>query len=268
MAVSELLMEEPHPNLASVRNLLTLHGNPAVVMDAYDSDLETVVEKLSREQMNSVIAQVVQGIVYLHRHGAVHHDINPSNILISIRHDVGKTIEEEEVVHDDSFRVQAAVYNFQSVAIPSARYLLQEHMEGLSWGPFARPNLHETTDSGRTDRWLAGWAPKKTTRRFLRRDFGTANPWTIDCSSVAMMFLLNNMEIYEVYKASSVSDYRDHPEFSVFFNVVNLFQSHAKTAEDAIAELEATARTLSFEATAVDSDGGVGWDDSDSTQSS
>jgi serine/threonine protein kinase len=236
-------------------------------MDAYDSDLETVMDELSRQQMNCVIAQVVQGIVYLHRHGAVHHDINPSSILINIRQDVGET-REEAVADDDSFRVEAAIYDFQSVAIPSARYLLQEHMEALSWGPFARPNLHETTDSGRIDRWLSGWAPKKTTRRFLRRDFGTANPWTIDCSSVAMMFLLNNMEIYEAYKASSVSDYRDHPEFSVFFNVVNLFQSHAKNAEDAIEELEATARTLSFDATAVNSDGGVGWDDSDFTQSS
>eukprot|EP00533_Pseudo-nitzschia_delicatissima_P000770 CAMPEP_0116077880 /NCGR_PEP_ID=MMETSP0327-20121206/301_1 /TAXON_ID=44447 /ORGANISM="Pseudo-nitzschia delicatissima, Strain B596" /LENGTH=556 /DNA_ID=CAMNT_0003568381 /DNA_START=956 /DNA_END=2627 /DNA_ORIENTATION=- len=247
MAVTELLTNsKPHPHLIRVLKTLILHGNPAVVVDAYDSDLETAREKLSRKQMNSVIAQVVKGIIYLHQHGVVHHDIKPSNILVN--YNVEKNdLETEGVNGSCEGIVEAVIYDFRSVSIPSARHQKQENNEQFSWGPFSHPPSRETPKRNLQcdDRWIPGWAPMKTSIRFLRRDFRTANPWTIDCSSVAMMFLMNNIEIYRAYQESSVSDYRDHPQFSVFFNVVNLFQSHARSAQGAIQELEATFRTLS-----------------------
>ena len=235
MIVAELLISNPHPNLIRVWKRLTLCGNPALVIDPYDSDLQSAKEKLSRQQINCIIEQVVRGIIYLHNHGLVHHEIKPSNILI--KYNSEETPEtREDIDGSDQKIVKAVIHDFQSISIPSARY---QNGKQLRWVD-SSANRQSTNN-----RWLSGWAPMKKCRRFLRPDFDTANPWTIDCSSVAIMFLLNNIEMYQAYKQSSVSDYRDHPEFSLFFNVVNLFQSHARSATDVVAELEATIRTLS-----------------------
>jgi len=246
MTVAELLMNNPHPHLVHVRKKLTIHGNPAVVIDSYDSDLETARENLSRQQMNCVISQVVKGIIYLHQHGFVHHDIKPSNILINFKI---QTNGDETVNADLSSdgMVEAVIYDFQSVSIPCGRYQTPGNDQQFHWKLISKPQSHEELRHHLydDDRWLSGWAPIKTAFRFLRRDFRTVNPWAIDCSSVAMMFLLNNIEIYETYQKSSIADYRDHPEFSVFFNAVKLFQSQAQTAHDAIDELKATLRTFS-----------------------
>ncbi len=235
MTVAELLISNPQPHLVRIWKKLTVYGNPALVIDVYDSDLESAMEKLSRQQINIITGQVISGIIFLHNHGLVHHEIKPSNILIKYNNEEAPEIRDDI---DGPHRqiVEAVIHDFQSVSIPSARY---QNDKQLGWGDFS------VDRQSTNNRWLSGWAPMKKCCRFLRPDFDTANPWTIDCSSVAIMFLLNNIEMYQTYKQSSVSDYRDHPEFSMFFNVVNLFQSHARCATDAVAELEATIRTLS-----------------------
>jgi eukaryotic-like serine/threonine-protein kinase len=75
-----------HPNIVSVFDLLTVEGQPYLVMEYVPG--ESLAELISRagplpvEQARSVIRQVADALRAAHELGIVHRDVKPANILI------------------------------------------------------------------------------------------------------------------------------------------------------------------------------------------
>jgi serine/threonine protein kinase len=172
MALADLILKEPHPNLVSIIKKTTFAGNPALVLKAYDGDFSSLKGRMTLQQKRAALSQVAQGLIYLHKHGVVHHDIKPVNILVNII---------------DSENVEAVICDFESISIPGARYQPEHHWSELSWGPFAQ---QDGTKLSQDDRWLCKkWSPTKYTQAFITKNHEEANPWRLDLSSVGIILV-------------------------------------------------------------------------------
>lgn len=172
MAVADLLMKEPHPNIVSILKMTEFAGNPALVMEEYDGDFEHFSENMTLPQKRQALGQVAEGALYLLKHGMVHHDIKPANILIKFS--------------EGDSSVKAAICDFESISIPGFKFQAEHHSTDLTWGPFP---LCKPDFQNRENRWLDHWAPTKWTEKFLIENHEEVNPWTIDLFAVGAILM-------------------------------------------------------------------------------
>ncbi|MEV5703991.1 serine/threonine-protein kinase [Actinoallomurus sp. NPDC052274] len=75
-----------HPNIVSVRDLITVDGIPWLVMDLIEgrSLKETVFRDgpLTDERTAALAEQLLTALRFVHDHGVLHRDLKPGNILI------------------------------------------------------------------------------------------------------------------------------------------------------------------------------------------
>src|SRR5690348_5314408 len=74
-----------HPNIINIFDAGDEHGMPYIIMEYVDG--ESLKELLRRESILQparaieLIGQVLNGLAYAHKHGIIHRDIKPQNIL-------------------------------------------------------------------------------------------------------------------------------------------------------------------------------------------
>lgn len=199
--------------------------------------------------MKNVFAQVANGLIYLHRNGAVHHDIKEENILVSIRN--GSS--------EDSPEVEVVICDFESISIPAIQ---SEGKPSFSWGPFAAnaPSTGSLFELGNVqatsvedDRWLPGWSPAKTTRQHLPKNYDEVNPWMIDsfllCRLILGHFASNFTEFVERSRTNAVCVSAEEHRFWKSA-CLDLFGCEAGSVEEAIPLLE-KARSVLLEDTSL-----------------
>ncbi|MFH1307318.1 MAG: serine/threonine-protein kinase [archaeon] len=78
------LLENPHPNLVEVYDIMNLSGFPVMVMELAESNLQ--VHNLRRvfdlEGVCEVMNPICSAADFLHSQGKTHRDLKPSNILV------------------------------------------------------------------------------------------------------------------------------------------------------------------------------------------
>jgi serine/threonine-protein kinase len=83
---ADLLAELAHPGVVGLRDVLTVDGRPALVLDLVDGeDLRRRVRRtgpLPPAAAARMVAQVAEALAYLHRIGIVHGDVKPANVLV------------------------------------------------------------------------------------------------------------------------------------------------------------------------------------------
>ncbi|PBK67944.1 kinase-like protein [Armillaria solidipes] len=100
--VCEILMKHPHRNVAQYYGYVEKDGLMAgLCFKRYGQTLSDAVKKgvLPREDIESLLDQIKQGIEHIHDLGLVHNDINPRNILFD---DDGRLV----IIDFDSCRKQ------------------------------------------------------------------------------------------------------------------------------------------------------------------
>ncbi|KAF9031234.1 hypothetical protein BDZ89DRAFT_948988 [Hymenopellis radicata] len=82
VAVCEQLSKYPHPNIAEYRGVLQENGViTALCFKKYGSTLSVAYES-GELDAEKVMVDIMNGLDHLHKHGFVHCDLNPSNILM------------------------------------------------------------------------------------------------------------------------------------------------------------------------------------------
>jgi serine/threonine-protein kinase len=72
-----------HPHVCKVYGFGELHGLPFIALQLIDgTPLNKIAETLTIDEKVRVVAQVASGIDAAHRHGLIHRDIKPHNILV------------------------------------------------------------------------------------------------------------------------------------------------------------------------------------------
>ncbi len=76
-----------HPNIVKVFGVKHQDGNYFSFMEFLDTDLLKAIRTkpglFNQENIVDVIKKAGQGLEYIHKHGIIHKDVNPSNILIT-----------------------------------------------------------------------------------------------------------------------------------------------------------------------------------------
>lgn len=87
---AEILRSLQHPHIVGFRELNHAHGQLYIAMDFIDGvDADRLAkagsEPLSAARAIKIVCQVLEGLGHAHRHGFVHRDVKPSNIIVASR---------------------------------------------------------------------------------------------------------------------------------------------------------------------------------------
>ena len=85
----QTMMYLNHPNIVSIKEVISKNGRIYIVMEQMGSNLCTCIEHskhlLSEDQVRNILfvfAVILQGVAYLHSHNIFHRDIKPENLLL------------------------------------------------------------------------------------------------------------------------------------------------------------------------------------------
>lgn len=175
MAVAAMLLacSSGHPNVVRIIKKTEIgtasYGTyPTLVLEAYDGDLDSVLGNLQRhlaprnyvQLLCNALADVAQGIIFLHSKGIVHHDIKAENVLVRVG------------ANDTS--IHAVICDFESAGVP-----FPAETPDQTWGPFA------SNGYSRDGHWVKDWKPFKWTADYAHPNRETTNPWYLDSYSLA-----------------------------------------------------------------------------------
>ena len=77
-----------HPNVVKLRGVVSGAGSSAyLVLDYAHATLKTLLREcaLDSARVKCVLEQLLRGLEYMHRHGVIHRDVKPCNILVDCR---------------------------------------------------------------------------------------------------------------------------------------------------------------------------------------
>lgn len=133
-----------HPGIAAVYDVDTHPDAPALVMELVDG--ESLAQRLSRSgpmpppDVARLGAEVADALYHAHRHGIVHRDVKPGNILLE-RQSGRARVVDFGIAH--SLAAGAESLTQTGTALGTPRYMAPEQMAGDAVGP-------------RTDLWSLG----------------------------------------------------------------------------------------------------------------
>lgn len=96
MFKEQTMMYLNHPNIVSIKEVISKNGRIYIVMEQMGNNLCTCIERfkhlLSEDQVRNILFifvqpdhyrfQILQGVAYLHSHNIFHRDIKPENLLL------------------------------------------------------------------------------------------------------------------------------------------------------------------------------------------
>ncbi len=88
----QICMKFDHPKIVKVFDFAMYHSRPVIVMEYIEG--RTLKERIKNKGPVSLKlalhlgAQIAQGIHYAHKHGVVHRDLNPANVLVNSKCEV------------------------------------------------------------------------------------------------------------------------------------------------------------------------------------
>ncbi len=77
-----------HPNILPVREIITVHGAPGLVLPLVEGPALDALLKVHQPTEDEAIALfrcIVEGIAHAHQHQLIHRDLKPSNVLLDLR---------------------------------------------------------------------------------------------------------------------------------------------------------------------------------------
>ncbi len=75
----QILKTLPHPNLVRLYDVITIPDYTSLVLERMPGDVYD--KTLSPQQQRQIVHEVAKGLGWLHRHGIIHRDVKPDNIL-------------------------------------------------------------------------------------------------------------------------------------------------------------------------------------------
>lgn len=84
----KLLQKYGHTNIRRLKEVIRANNKLYMIFEYMDGTIYDMILKhrantMSEELVKSIIAQVLQGLEFLHGHGVFHRDLKPENILYS-----------------------------------------------------------------------------------------------------------------------------------------------------------------------------------------
>ncbi|MEU7529489.1 serine/threonine-protein kinase [Saccharothrix sp. NPDC042600] len=131
---AQMLSELDCPGVVAVYGTGSFRGRPFYVMQAVEGGTlrRRMREALAPEVVARIGSQVAEILGHVHRHGVVHRDVKPSNILLAVD-------ERRAYLADFGLAIQAQVTRVtrSGVLVGTAGYLAPEQVRGAEVGPAA-----------------------------------------------------------------------------------------------------------------------------------
>lgn len=122
----QICMQFDHPRIVKVFDFAMYHNRPVIVMEYIDgiglADLIRNRVTLPLKLALHLAAQIAQGLHYAHKHGVVHRDLNPANVLVDTKY-------QAKIIDFGMVKVRGTNITVNSETIGTIHYIPAEQVK-------------------------------------------------------------------------------------------------------------------------------------------